>query len=444
MIDISLAHIVARRFTQSEPVPNLGVDIQALADRSMEVLSEYTGLTPDSVPPAELVSRDEWVGLNLESMAGVFEVIDRQIDGQLEKRIQEKNLSPVMKMMAQAASGFAVSSEVALLLSYLSQRVLGQVEAALFLPDAKLRLVFVAQNLDLATQRMDVDGQEFLHWVVLHELTHVYQFAGVPWLRPYLRDTMKNYLGEVETKISENRLTALPDLEQIQAAIRGGGIPALLQSTSQRENMEKIQATMALIEGYAEHVMDAAGERLLSDYHTLRNAMQKRRKNRSQMEQLFLRVLGLEMKMRQYEDGRRFCNHVVDHYGIQTLNQVWQSADCLPSPAEIADAELWVKRVAPNASPVKSSPSKKKLASPAHKKPANLSSEAEEAAQEIEDEEYLLALVTGNTPETLLSEMQSWVIRAQEKNWIVTEGEAFVVTALGRKRLAEIISKDSL
>src|SRR3712207_8746117 len=47
-------------------------------------------------------------------------------------------------------------------------------------------------------------------------------------------------------------------------AFREGGLAALVQTREQRDLMDRMQATMAVIEGYSEHVMDA----LRSEEHT--------------------------------------------------------------------------------------------------------------------------------------------------------------------------------
>ena len=102
---------------------------------------------------------------------------------------------------------------------------------------------------------------------------------------------------------------------------------------------------MAVIEGYSEHVMDAVGERVLPAYAGLRAAMERRRRNRSYPERVLQRLLGLDLKMRQYEIGKRFCDAVADAHGIETLNRVWEAPEAIPTLREIEDPEAWVARI---------------------------------------------------------------------------------------------------
>jgi uncharacterized protein (DUF2342 family) len=54
----------------------------------------------------------------------------------------------------------------------------------------------------------------------------------------------------------------------------------------------------------------------------------------------------MELKLRQYKLGKRFCDAVVAQGGIDTLNQVWTSPDALPVDEELERPELWLERIA--------------------------------------------------------------------------------------------------
>ncbi len=111
-------------------------------------------------------------------------------------------------------------------------------------------------------RELEVDRDSFFGWIVIHELTHAFQFQGVPWLRDYLRGLIREYLESVEVRIESGAAGGLPSLPspaQIGGGFSEGGLAALVQTREQRELMNRMQAAMAVIEGYAEHVMDAVG-----------------------------------------------------------------------------------------------------------------------------------------------------------------------------------------
>jgi putative hydrolase len=111
--------------------------------------------------------------------------------------------------------------------------------------------------------------------------------------------------------------------------------------------VEQMQATMSLIEGHAEHVMDAVGAQELPTLERMRSAMNRRRRERGWPWRILEKLLGLEMKMRQYEVGREFCDQVVALGGPDALALAWSSAEMLPSMSELENPGSWLARTRP-------------------------------------------------------------------------------------------------
>jgi putative hydrolase len=101
---------------------------------------------------------------------------------------------------------------------------------------------------------------------------------------------------------------------------------------------------MALIEGHAEHVMDAAGAAVLPSLPKLRQALERRRREKPPLVKLIERLLGLDLKLRQYVIGKRFCDAVVRDWGVEGLNRAWGAPDLLPTLDELDDPPAWVRR----------------------------------------------------------------------------------------------------
>jgi putative hydrolase len=104
---------------------------------------------------------------------------------------------------------------------------------------------------------------------------------------------------------------------------------------------------MAVLEGYAEHVMDAVGAQVLADLPALRSALQRRRRDRSGLLKVLERLIGMDLKMRQYEQGKAFCDGVVARAGMDGLNHVWDGPGAMPSMQELDDPAGWLRRVEP-------------------------------------------------------------------------------------------------
>jgi putative hydrolase len=127
--------------------------------------------------------------------------------------------------------------------------------------------------------------------------------------------------------------------------VREEGLSGLVSNPVQRSTMERAQAFMAVLEGYAEHVMDAAGKDLIATLPELREGLNRRRRERTGLLRVIERLLGFDLKLRQYELGKAFCDGVVERGGIAALNQVWTGPAALPSLQELEDPAGWLDRV---------------------------------------------------------------------------------------------------
>jgi putative hydrolase len=94
-------------------------------------------------------------------------------------------------------------------------------------------------------------------------------------------------------------------------------------------------------------VMDAVAPDLLPSLPKLRAALDRRRKSQSGLSRLVARLLGLELKLRQYEQGKYFCDTIVGERGPAALRHLWTSPQALPTLAEIQDPAAWLAREMP-------------------------------------------------------------------------------------------------
>ena len=140
------------------------------------------------------------------------------------------------------------------------------------------------------------------------------------------------------------RIPGRDELREMVGRAGGGQILRLTLGEDRWELVERMQSAMSLIEGHAEHTMDAVGEEVLPSLPRLRAAMNRRRKGLPW--KVLEKLLGLEMKMRQYEIGRRFCDEVVREGGPATLALAWSGPENLPTAAELELPALWLGRVA--------------------------------------------------------------------------------------------------
>jgi coenzyme F420 biosynthesis associated uncharacterized protein len=342
MIDWSLAAQIARGVSGLQPSGDSApfYAVEGPAAESERLVSAYTGLVASGpLPKAEAIDRGAWIDANLGSMRGVLEPA--------AEKARER-----LGMFGGAAGGI-LAVEAGALSGFLAGRVLGQYEFPVLEPAAPARLLFVAPNLGHANETLESDADQLLRWVALHETTHALQFGAVPWLREHLAGMVRELLSSLDVNAGGLLQLKLPDLSQLTDMsrlrelvdeMRDGGLATFALGPERRELLDRAQSFMALLEGYAEHVMDAVGADLLDDLPSMRAALERRRRERSGFLRLLEKLIGMDLKLRQYEQGKAFCDAVVKLGGIEALNRAWSGPEALPRPAELDDALAWLAR----------------------------------------------------------------------------------------------------
>ncbi|WP_040766531.1 zinc-dependent metalloprotease [Tsukamurella sp. 1534] len=285
---------------------------------------DVTGLaTGTEVPAARTVDRREWVDAAARSMAGL-------VDGEAAGR------PGISARIAGVQAGG--------MLGLVSGSVLGQYDP--FGVDGGV-LLLVVPNVLQVERALALDPDDFRMWVCLHEVTHRVQFAANPWLRDYMRENVAALTG-ADGAGSLGEL-----LERVTRALSGGqrhtGVIGLLEIASPAEQFAAVERLLmlgTLLEGHADHVMDAVGPTVIPTVGTIRAAFDRRRSAPSNPLQRLLRaLLGMDAKIAQYVRGKKFVDAVVAQVGMDRFNAVWTGPETLPLPDELDEPQRWIDRV---------------------------------------------------------------------------------------------------
>ncbi|BDH55520.1 hydrolase [Tsukamurella sp. PLM1] len=283
-----------------------------------------TGLhTPGAVPPARAVDRREWVSAAARSMEALVEADDAGRPG-----------------LGARLAGLQAGS----MLGLVAGSVLGQYDP--FGVEGG-ELLLVVPNVLTVERALKLRPDDFRMWVCLHEVTHRVQFGANPWLREYMREN-------VSALTNTGGAGSVGDLlERVTRGLSGdgrhSGIIGVLQIAAPPEQFAAIERLLmlgTLLEGHADHVMDAVGPAVIPTVGSIRAAFDRRRAAPSNPIQRLLRVLlGMDAKIAQYVRGKKFVDAVVAQVGMERFNAVWSGPETLPLPEELDDPGRWVARV---------------------------------------------------------------------------------------------------
>jgi coenzyme F420 biosynthesis associated uncharacterized protein len=309
--------------------------IAELADASRRAelpVREVTMLAEGAeVPDARIVDRAEWVRAATDSMRVMT---GGNADGKASGFL----------------SGRITGAQTGAVLAFVSSGILGQYDP---FSSAGGELLLVYPNVIAVERQLRVPPSDFRLWVCLHEVTHRVQFRANPWLADHmsqalgvLTDEKGQDVGDVVGRLGElirqrrNGEAGEPNSEGVL------GIMRAVQSEPQRRALDQLLVLGTLLEGHADHVMDAVGPAVVPSVATIRRRFNERRQRKQPPLQRVVRaLLGFDAKMAQYTRGKAFVDHVVTTVGMARFNTVWTSPETLPLPDEVDEPQRWIDRV---------------------------------------------------------------------------------------------------
>jgi putative hydrolase len=343
--------------TESNVDPVDRISIEQLARVAELQIANATGL--DVAPGGHgltiaPVNRSTWAQHTLDAYRPLFEVLADSLraDEAAAPAAPDPSdplgfMAPLMKMIAPMMLGLTAGSMV----GHLAQRSFGQYD--LPIPRASGdELLLIVPNIDEFGREWSIASEDLRLWVCLAEVTN-HAVLNVPHVRARLDQLLRDYLAgfEADPDRLEHELSGFEsmDLSGPDAFSQMMGNPEVLlgaiQSPAQRELLPRLEALIAAIVGYVDHIMDRVGSSLLSDYNMLAEAVRRRRVEAASSDRFVERLFGLELTQAAYDRGAAFVAGVVERAGDEGLARLWLSDRELPTPAEVDAPGLWLARI---------------------------------------------------------------------------------------------------
>ena len=253
-------------------------------------------------------------------------------------------LGGMMQMLAPALLGMQAGS----MIGYLAQHALGRYDLPLPTSDQP-SLCFVVQNIDAFEEAWSLDRADLRFYLAVHEVVHAAE-RSVPWVRERLVRLSTEFVSayEVDPSALEDRFGAVDPADPSTLGSIAEDPDALLgamHSPRQDEPRRQLQLLTAVLEGYADSVLERVGEKLVPSFRQIHEAMERHRVERGEAEVFIEGLLGLKLERHHYEQGAAFCEGVIERAGPEGLNRLWESERMLPTPAELDAPGLWLARI---------------------------------------------------------------------------------------------------
>jgi coenzyme F420 biosynthesis associated uncharacterized protein len=310
------------------------IDQLAQSARAAELpVREVTGLNEGAeVPEARIVDRPDWIRAATRSM--------RVMTGAAEDDGHKPGF----------ITGRVTGAQTGAVLAFISSGILGQYDP--FAPGGG-ELLLVYPNVIAVERELRVTPADFRLWVCLHEVTHRVQFRANPWLATQMSDALAVLTQDAGDDVAAvaGRLAQYVRNQRNGVAPEPGstgvlGLVRAVQAEPQRRALDQLLVLGTLLEGHADHVMDAVGPTVVPSVNIIRRRFDERRQRKQPPVQRLVRaLLGVDAKLSQYTRGKAFVDHVVSAVGMARFNTVWSNAETLPLPTEIDEPQRWIDRV---------------------------------------------------------------------------------------------------
>jgi putative hydrolase len=342
--------------------------LEELARAAQTHVVAETDLTATFAAPLRTLGPQGWASLHLDALRPVLEALATTLGqvmrevgpepGELESGepgapsggpagaspFGPEMLGGMMQMLAPALLGMQAGS----MIGYLAQHALGRYDLPLPTSDEP-SLCFVVQNIDAFEEAWSLERADLRFYLAVHEVVHAAE-RSVPWVRDRLVRLSTEYVSayEVDPGALESRLGSIDPSDPSTLGSIAEDPDALLgamQSPRQDEPRRQLQLLTAVLEGYADSVLERVGEKLIPSFGQIHEAMQRHRVERGEAETFIEGLLGLKLEREHYEQGAAFCRGVIERAGLEGLNRLWEGERMLPTPAELDAPGLWLARI---------------------------------------------------------------------------------------------------
>jgi putative hydrolase len=247
--------------------------------------------------------------------------------------------NPLAGMMTQMG-GVVFGAQVGQALGALASEVLGTTEVGIPLG----RTALLPANVAAFAEGLEVPLDEVRLYLALREAAHQRLFAHVPWLKAHLFDAVDAYARGIEVDLSaiESAIGSFDpsNPEAIQEAM-SNGLFEMEPTEAQKAALARLETALALVEGWVDHVVDAAATGTLPHATQLRETIRRRRASGGPAEQTFATLVGLQLRPRRLREAAQLWSIVADRSGTEGRDALWNHPDLLPGPSDLDDPLAW-------------------------------------------------------------------------------------------------------
>ncbi len=253
-------------------------------------------------------------------------------------------LGPMMGMLGQVG-GMLFGTQVGQALGSLAGEVLAAGEIGLPLAGTAALL---PAAVDSFAAELALDPDQVRLYLALREAAVRRLFTRVSWLRPGLLGAVAEYaqgitVDQEQLQRSAGALQGIDptDPEALQQAL-GADLFAAADTPEQKRTLARLEALLALVEGWVDTVVDTAAQGRLPAATALREAVRRRRVTGGPAESTFTALVGLTLRPRRLTEAATLWHGLTTARGVAGRDALWSHPDLLPGADDLDDPGAFV------------------------------------------------------------------------------------------------------
>ena len=252
------------------------------------------------------------------------------------------SIGPMLQRMA--AGMFA--AQIGQAVGALAGDVLSGTEAGLPLVDTGTVALLPAAVAAFAAG-LALDPAEVRLHLAVREAARVRLFGEVPWLAAQLEAAVRDYGHHVsiDTDAIEQAVRSVDpqDLASMQHAFSQAQLFGSRPTAEQQAALTRLEATLALVEGWVDLVTEQATAAHLPHTAALAEAVRRRRAG-GPAQKAFASLVGLELRPRRMREARTLWAALESAGGVALRDGSWAYPDLAPTAADLDDPLGYVER----------------------------------------------------------------------------------------------------
>lgn len=341
--------------SENNPDPAARVAFVDLARIVSLQIQSVTG-RPDPSLDVEpnVVTRAMWVQRTLDDYKPLFTDLATALQSGQPTTDDDSSSDPFAAMFSQLSGMLApvmMGMTVGSMVGLVARRAFGQYD--LPLPRGTGATMFVIDNIDSFADDWSLPRDDVRMWTLINEYS-LHTVLGISHIRERFDRLVRRHAASFRPNPSaiSDKLSSLESddpMAMMQSLQKVFADPEVLLGavrTSEQDALQpELDVILALVVGWADHIADQVGARILGNPGRLAEAARRRRIESGDDTAFVEKLLGLRLNRAQVERGKSFITGVIERAGADGLSPLLRSAEALPTVAEFDAPGLWLARL---------------------------------------------------------------------------------------------------